>query len=149
MDPEPGQKLSDIVYGIRYCVAKADEGVKLELDDVDYSVEAKQTFNLLREVKDKKRSFFFKDYAPHAFAHIRKFLKTNPESFLQSWSMPDEEAELSQSTARSGSMFYSTPDKKYLFKTILHPEVQVMMTILRDYYLIYEWSIKNMDSYNG
>uniref|UniRef100_A0A6B2KZG4 PIPK domain-containing protein n=1 Tax=Arcella intermedia TaxID=1963864 RepID=A0A6B2KZG4_9EUKA len=53
---------------------------------------------------------------------------------MKSWPLPSEEEELKQSTARSGSMFYTTQDKKYLFKTILHPEVQVMMDLLKDYY---------------
>jgi len=31
-------------------------------------------------------------------------------------------------------MFYKTPDGKYFFKTILHPEVAVMMDLLKDYF---------------
>uniref|UniRef100_A0A6B2KYU3 PIPK domain-containing protein n=1 Tax=Arcella intermedia TaxID=1963864 RepID=A0A6B2KYU3_9EUKA len=53
---------------------------------------------------------------------------------MKSWQIPTEDQEMTQSTARSGSMFYMTPDKKYLFKTILHPEVEVMMTILKPYF---------------
>lgn len=41
---------------------------------------------------------------------------------------------MEESTARSGSMFYKTPDTKYLFKTILHPEVGAMVDLLKDYY---------------
>ena len=50
--------------------------------------------------------------------------------------MVDEQAELKQSIARSGSMFYRTPDEKYFFKTILHSEVSVMMDLLRDYHMV-------------
>ena len=41
---------------------------------------------------------------------------------------------MNESTAKSGSMFFQTDDKIYLFKTILHPEVPVMMRLLRHYY---------------
>jgi hypothetical protein len=33
-------------------------------------------------------------------------------------------------------MFYRTKDEKFLFKTILHPEVNVMMDLLQDYHKV-------------
>jgi len=128
----PVDRLSDIIYGIRYSVQKADNDLNTtELEDRDYSLEAKDSLNLTRE----NRPFSFKDYAPKVFATIRKFLGVSVTSFLNSWEMPPEDAEFTESTARSGSMFYITHDRQYLFKTILHPEVTVMMELLRDYHI--------------
>jgi len=134
MEEKPGERLSDIIFGIRYSVTKAEELVSQELNDNDYSLEAKETYPITRDSGDRKRAYLFKDYAPKAFASIRKLLGVSAKKFLKSWGMPDDDSELSESTARSGSMFYTTTDCRYLFKTILHPEVKVMMEILRDYH---------------
>jgi len=108
---------------------------KNDLDDKEFSLQAKAIYTITREYDDnKKRSFFFKDYAPQAFSNIRRLLGVSPKSFLKSWPMPSEDSGLAESTARSGSMFYTTGDQRYLFKTILHPEVTVMMALLRDYH---------------
>jgi len=132
MEDVPGDRLADIIYGIRNCVLKAEETLKdSELEEKDYSLDAKESFLLVRE----KRTFAFKDYAPKVFAAIRKLLGVSTSSFLESWEIPEDDSELKESTARSGSMFYTTKDRKYIFKTILHPEVTVMMEILKNYYI--------------
>jgi len=124
----------DIIFGIRHCVQEAEKLAQKQdtLQDSDFN-ESGQEHNLTRLQDDKKNSFVFKDYAPLVFHQVRKTLGATPESFLASWEM-DPTIKLEMSTARSGSMFYRTKDKKYLFKTILHPEVGVMMGLLRDYY---------------
>jgi len=133
MEEKPGRLLADIIYGIRESVKKAEPLLSDELEEKDYTRDAKITHNFIRELEDKK-CFFFKDFAPKAFASIRKLLGVSANNFLESWAMSNEDSELSESTARSGSMFYTTDDRKYLFKTILHPEVKVMMEILQDYH---------------
>eukprot|EP01126_Amoeba_proteus_P049443 TRINITY_DN5782_c0_g1_i6.p1 TRINITY_DN5782_c0_g1~~TRINITY_DN5782_c0_g1_i6.p1 ORF type:complete len:857 (-),score=341.97 TRINITY_DN5782_c0_g1_i6:253-2823(-) len=120
---------NDIIFGIRFCVEKAAQEVK-ELCEGDFETEkAKGEYELIRE----KIEFQFKDYAPNVFHKIRSNLGVTPEEFLESWVL-QEQSTMTLSTARSGSMFYKTPDSKYLFKTILHPEVGAMCDLLKDYY---------------
>jgi hypothetical protein len=40
---------------------------------------------------------------------------------------------MEESAGRSGSLFYRTEDKKFFFKTILHPEVGTLVAALKDY----------------
>jgi hypothetical protein len=104
---------------------------KENLDNSDFELEAKKEYLLPCYMKPSE-TFKFKDYAPHVFDHIRS-MKITPEKFLESWSITASN-KMNSSTARSGSMFFNTEDKIYLFKTILHPEVAAMMNLLKDYY---------------
>eukprot|EP01121_Diplochlamys_sp_Union-15-3_P013404 TRINITY_DN4155_c0_g1_i1.p1 TRINITY_DN4155_c0_g1~~TRINITY_DN4155_c0_g1_i1.p1 ORF type:complete len:639 (-),score=82.38 TRINITY_DN4155_c0_g1_i1:103-1899(-) len=81
-----------------------------------------------------KNPFTIKDYAPQAFKEIRKLFNISTEAYLHSWQIPSTEGSaMSKSTGRSGSNFYMTPDKRFFFKTLLHPEVAAMMEFLPDY----------------
>jgi len=54
--------------------------------------------------------------------------------FFESFTIPEEETELKGSTGKSGSMFYSTKDGNFFYKTLLHPEVGTMLKLLPNYY---------------
>lgn len=96
----------------------------------------------------------FRDYCPRAFASIREFYGISSADFLVPRFISQLTSRnhgnyrkkrvrfditstncigLEESTARSGSMFYKTPDKKYFFKTMLRPEVDTMQELLKDY----------------
>jgi len=53
--------------------------------------------------------------------------------FMESFFIP-EEAQVTGSTGKSGSLFYSTPDGNFFYKTLLHPEVGTMKAMLKQYY---------------
>eukprot|EP01125_Pyxidicula_operculata_P015850 TRINITY_DN53_c2_g1_i1.p1 TRINITY_DN53_c2_g1~~TRINITY_DN53_c2_g1_i1.p1 ORF type:complete len:788 (-),score=275.37 TRINITY_DN53_c2_g1_i1:102-2465(-) len=128
--------IEDIVTGINHCVREADK-ISRAIEDSDYITEEAKSVYTLSHIQPgtnkKLYDYDIKDYSPLVFADIRKNFGAPPDVFLQSWTVP-KDAELKQSTARSGSMFYTTPDKRYMFKTILHPEVAAMMDLLKDYH---------------
>jgi hypothetical protein len=47
--------------------------------------------------------------------------------------LPKDEAKLTESAGRSGSLFFRTDDKQFFFKTILHPEVGTLCSVLKQY----------------
>eukprot|EP01120_Amphizonella_sp_Union-15-10_P000123 TRINITY_DN10154_c0_g1_i1.p1 TRINITY_DN10154_c0_g1~~TRINITY_DN10154_c0_g1_i1.p1 ORF type:complete len:441 (-),score=79.06 TRINITY_DN10154_c0_g1_i1:23-1345(-) len=122
-------KLHDIINGIRQSVTEV-EGKDKELRDDDFSI------TLKKKLPGINKAYEFKSYAPYAFKELRRICGISTESFLESWSLPStSEAALSQSTGRSGSNFYKTPDHRYFFKTLLHAEVAAMINLLKRYLL--------------
>jgi hypothetical protein len=68
------------------------------------------------------------------FEKIRQFTAVSKD-FLDSFTIPEKEEEMTKTTARSGSYFYKTRDEKFYIKTLQFPEVSALISILKDYLL--------------
>jgi hypothetical protein len=109
-------------------------GQAQEAPEKDTFTRSDYTQTVTKILHGKRGTFEIKDYAPSIFKHIRTLFGIRTEDYVNSWQDPKTETGLSASAGRSGSMFYRTDDKRYFFKTILHPEVGVMMEMLQDYH---------------
>jgi 1-phosphatidylinositol-4-phosphate 5-kinase len=118
--------IRDIILCIRHSAQKYDEVKEVKSDDFGHTVS--------EEFQGVKGALQLKDYAPHVFRDVRRLCGITTPEYLGSWADPAPDQKLSQSSGRSGSMFYRTQDRQYFFKTLLHPEVGVMMDMLKDYH---------------
>jgi len=116
----------DIICGFRELVNVADLKCT-EVSDVDFD----ESFEI--EITGPDNAFVMKEYSPNVFAQIRKMNNISTDFFMESFFIPDE-AQVTGSTGKSGSLFYSTPDGNFFYKTLLHPEVGTMKLMLRHYY---------------
>jgi len=127
------QIVADIIAGIRHSVSVHWLSTpKQELLPEDFLESSSVEYSMPYH-DGTWGTYKFRDYCPQVFGNIRKMCGVTFQDFLKSWCLP-KTAALEESTARSGSMFYKTPDKKYFFKTMLGPEVDTLLDLLKDYH---------------
>jgi len=126
--------LCDIIYGINYSVRAVIEKPR-EITEKDYSEShCRVKYSLRRQCGDQERVYRVWDYSPNVFEKIRQFTAVSKD-FLDSFTIPEKEEEMTKTTARSGSYFYKTRDEKFYIKTLQFPEVSALISILKDYLL--------------
>jgi len=120
--------LPRIIEGICKLITMADEHWDGATNDKDF----KETRCI--KFKTDKEKIEMIEYAPNAFANIRKLNSIKTKQFLESWRDLETTLPWERSTGRSGSLFYSTPDKRYFIKTIKSKERKTLLNVLKDYY---------------
>jgi len=126
--------LCDIIYGINYSVRAVLENPR-DITEKDYSQSnCRVKYSLKRQCGEQERVYRVWDYSPNVFEKIRQFTAVSKD-FLDSFTIPEKEEEMTKTTARSGSYFYKTRDEKYYIKTLQFPEVSALISILKDYLL--------------
>lgn len=83
-------------------------------------------------------------HAPSVFQDIRHHIGISTAEYLASWSFaPDDLPSLETGAGRSGSLFMSSKDKRYILKSIPMAEVTSLKAILKDFYMYFK---KNRES---
>jgi hypothetical protein len=80
----------------------------------------------------KMRDFYFKDYAPQAFKHLRKMCGLSETDYVLSLCGEFEFLEF-VSNSKSGGFFFLTHDERYMVKTISKAECTFFRKILPQY----------------
>jgi len=128
----PNNTLNDIIFAINHCVRRVQENPR-QITDKDFSESScRMKYTLHRTYGGLERVYGVTDYSPYVFEKIRQ-LKGVSKEFLDSFSAPEKEEEMTKTTARSGSYFYRTKDEKFYIKTLQFPEVSALISILTDY----------------
>ena len=131
-----------IMAGIEMSV-RAFDYEKKQYNNSDKDFLTKNTFEVNHPSLDDYRIAQFIDYAPTVFNYLRKISGIFPDQYIESLG-PEvlskiitgnmDTFEGMGSSGKSGSLFFTTPDKKYLVKTISKEEFNLFMRILPHYY---------------
>lgn len=79
----------------------------------------------------KDKVVIMTDYAPKIFNNIRKKCNVPTEDYLRAWTFPkDNLPSPNLGAGRSGSLFVSSSDSRFIFKTIPEFEVETLLEIL-------------------
>lgn len=126
----------NMLTGIRFVVSRNNAKLDRELNEADFAMKQKFSFDITGNelTPSTKYDFKFKDYAPWVFRHLRSNFKIDPAEYLMSLTSKYILSELG-SPGKSGSFFYFSRDYKYIIKTIHHAEHKFLRKILKDYYL--------------
>ncbi|KAK6461680.1 hypothetical protein DFJ63DRAFT_336459 [Scheffersomyces coipomensis] len=136
---------SHVNYVLAYCMStsirhdtSANSGIMRKLEDKDFSINKKYTFQIggTELTPAAEYDFKFKDYCPDVFRSLRStfgidpgdYLTTFGESFLFSDLVTPSKA------GKSGAIFFYSSDYRYLIKTIHHSEHRQLRRILKHYY---------------
>lgn len=124
----------NMLTGIRVAVSRCS-GMMKKLDDADFKVTKKLTFNMdgSELTPSSKYDFKFKDYCPEVFRELRSLFGIDPADYLISITGKYILSELG-SPGKSGSFFYYSRDFRFIIKTIHHAEHKQLRRILKDYY---------------
>jgi 1-phosphatidylinositol-4-phosphate 5-kinase len=131
-----------IMAGIEMSV-RAFDYEKKQYNNSDKDFSTKNTFEINHPSLEKYKVAQFIDYAPTVFNYLRKISGIFPEQYIESLG-PEilskiitgnmDTFEGVGSSGKSGSLFFTTPDKKYLVKTVSKEEFGLFMGILPHYY---------------
>eukprot|EP01129_Flabellula_baltica_P003321 TRINITY_DN13107_c0_g1_i1.p1 TRINITY_DN13107_c0_g1~~TRINITY_DN13107_c0_g1_i1.p1 ORF type:complete len:462 (+),score=100.16 TRINITY_DN13107_c0_g1_i1:33-1388(+) len=117
-----------IISGLREFIQSHDENHRKVTSEDFFEID-KRNF----EVETIR--FEMKSYYPNVFADLRKRNGIDTDQFMESFSLPEDHANtMTESTGRSGSFFYRTPDHMFFYKTLLRPEVDLMKSFIVDYW---------------
>lgn len=124
----------NMLTGIRVSVSRC-AGVMKKLNDADFKVTKKLTFNMdgSELTPSSKYDFKFKDYCPEVFRELRSLFGIDPADYLMSITGKYILSELG-SPGKSGSFFYYSRDFRFIIKTIHHSEHKQLRRILKDYH---------------
>lgn len=75
-----------------------------------------------------------KHYCPRVFEAIRLSHGVTCEDYCRSWDYGPHRFEVTASAGKSGALFFTSLDGRYLCKTISHDEALLFLKILKDYY---------------
>lgn len=131
-----------IMTGIELSVRAFDYENKQYKVDVN-GINMKNTFEINFPSSENFDVAQFIDFAPTMFNSLRKINGIFPEKYIESLG-PEilskvittniETFEGLGSSGQSGSFFFTTPDKRYLVKTISKEEFELFLKILQNYY---------------
>lgn len=126
----------NMLTGIRFVVSRNNAKLDRELNEADFAMKQKFSFDITGNelTPSTKYDFKFKDYAPWVFRQLRSTFQIDPAEYLMSLTSKYILSELG-SPGKSGSFFYFSRDYKYIIKTIHHAEHKFLRKILKDYYL--------------
>ena len=91
------------------------------------------TPSLLDRVNTGFESFTLKAYAPMAFAHFRKLFNIRDD--VMRTALCEEQLTMVVNAGASGSIFYVTPDREFVLKTVTKKEAQFLQELLPEYYM--------------
>ncbi|XP_043229598.1 phosphatidylinositol 4-phosphate 5-kinase type-1 alpha-like isoform X2 [Amphibalanus amphitrite] len=89
--------------------------------------------SVLNRVTSGIESFTLKAYAPMAFAHFRKLFNVRDD--VMRASLCEEKLTMVVNAGASGSIFYVTPDRDFVLKTVTKKEAQFLQELLPEYYM--------------
>lgn len=132
-----------VMLGVRTAIAKtnglitAEKHKKRWLTDCDFLKVEKYEFrpdgSEDTPPHQLSHTFKFKDYAPVAFAYLRRLFGVNEFDFLLSVCGNANFIEFI-SNAKSGQFFFYSSDGKYMIKTMTNAESKFLRRILPDYF---------------
>ncbi|KAL5982602.1 Phosphatidylinositol 4-phosphate 5-kinase 1 [Asimina triloba] len=128
----------NLQLGIRYSVGKPSSFQMRDLRPPDFDPKEKIWTRFPPEGSKvtpphQSMEFWWKDYCPMVFSHLRKFFRVDPADYMIAICGNDALRELS-SPGKSGSFFYLTQDDRFMIKTLKKSEVKVLLRMLPSYY---------------
>ncbi|XP_052172989.1 phosphatidylinositol 4-phosphate 5-kinase 9-like [Diospyros lotus] len=124
--------------GIRYTVGKITPIQRREVRASDFGPRASFWMNFPKEGSQltpphQSEDFKWKDYCPMVFRNLRELFKIDAADYMMSICGNDALRELS-SPGKSGSIFFSSQDDRFMIKTLRKSEVKVLLRMLPDYH---------------
>jgi len=93
-----------------------------------------QSYNIPSPSRTKGCVVVMKDYDELLFKSIKKIEGITKEDYVNSWTYKPQDITLPATGAgRSGSLFFFSSDRRFIFKTIPHNEVQTLRAMLGPY----------------
>ncbi|KAL4348824.1 hypothetical protein GQ457_17G001910 [Hibiscus cannabinus] len=128
----------NLQLGIRYTVGKITPVPKRDVRAADFSDRARITMFFPRRGSQftpphKSIDFYWKDYCPMVFRHLRELFKLDAAEYMMSICGDDGLTEIS-SPGKSGSLFYLSHDDKFVIKTLKKSELKVLLKMLPKYH---------------
>eukprot|EP00818_Percolomonas_sp_WS_P005374 CAMPEP_0117449522 /NCGR_PEP_ID=MMETSP0759-20121206/7989_1 /TAXON_ID=63605 /ORGANISM="Percolomonas cosmopolitus, Strain WS" /LENGTH=737 /DNA_ID=CAMNT_0005242001 /DNA_START=1763 /DNA_END=3976 /DNA_ORIENTATION=- len=90
-----------------------------------------------KSIKCNDYDFQFTEYCPNAFSSMRSFMQISNKEFKQSFkpeTVVNDLVKQNFSSAKGGSFFCFTADKKYIIKTVTSGEKKILIKILKPLY---------------
>ncbi|TYJ40770.1 hypothetical protein E1A91_A04G163500v1 [Gossypium mustelinum] len=128
----------NLQLGIRYTVGKITPVPKREVRAADFGDRARITMFFPKKGSQftpphKSIDFYWKDYCPMVFRHLRELFKLDAAEYMMSICGDDGLTEIS-SPGKSGSLFYLSHDDKFVIKTLKKSELKVLLKMLPKYH---------------
>lgn len=91
------------------------------------------TPDVLTMVQNDYETFTLKVYAPMAFAHFRKLFNVRDDVMRSA--LCEQSLSMVVNAGASGSIFYVSPDRQFVLKTVTKKEAKFLQELLPEYYM--------------